>query len=273
MVQDAFQQRKAQVLSSLYDPGSDRSRKGSVDAPIVDLVDAINRLPGVYTTSSCSGRTSVFAEPTHESRAAGKKGGEWVYASHNPPAYEDVHAAVHARKVSGERGGVPLPGQGASTYPATWLLPAARSPPGVQPPARHQRRRPLRPPAPLQAPSWCCASSRSSCTWSAPAWALRSGCCRWRGWRATARAAPPWVSCARLLGRPCRPAAEHRGRCWRGPGACRGRLSGAPPVPPAAGTGSRVMVGVRCAIRLEAPLADGGELLVPDAYLRYLVAE
>jgi tRNA wybutosine-synthesizing protein 3 len=101
MVQDAFQQRKTQVLSSLYDPGSDKSRKGSIDAPIADLVDMINKLPDVYTTSSCSGRTSVFAEPTAETKAQKKKGGEWVYASHDLPEYEEVQAAVHARKGTG----------------------------------------------------------------------------------------------------------------------------------------------------------------------------
>lgn len=103
MVQDAFQQRKAQVLSSLYDPGSDKSRKGSIDAPIADLVDLINKLPDVYTTSSCSGRTSVFAEPTAETKAQKKKGGEWVYASHDLPEHGDILAAVHDRKVSGAR--------------------------------------------------------------------------------------------------------------------------------------------------------------------------
>ncbi|PNH11727.1 tRNA wybutosine-synthesizing protein 2/3/4, partial [Tetrabaena socialis] len=34
--------------------------------------------------------------------------------------------------------------------------------------------------------------------------------------------------------------------------------------------GRRVMVGVRCSLRMEAPVADGGAVLVPDSYIRYL---
>ena len=41
----------------------DKSRKGSVDAPIEGLIELINSRGDVYTTSSCSGRISVFAEP------------------------------------------------------------------------------------------------------------------------------------------------------------------------------------------------------------------
>lgn len=44
-------------------PTGDKSRKGSVDAPIEGLIALINARGDVYTTSSCSGRISVFAEP------------------------------------------------------------------------------------------------------------------------------------------------------------------------------------------------------------------
>ena len=47
-------QQKEQCLS-----GVDLSRKGSVDAPILDLVNFINAQPDFFTTSSCSGRTIV----------------------------------------------------------------------------------------------------------------------------------------------------------------------------------------------------------------------
>ncbi len=40
----------------------DLSRKGSVDEPIVDVVDYINGHDHYYTTSSCSGRIIVFSE-------------------------------------------------------------------------------------------------------------------------------------------------------------------------------------------------------------------
>lgn len=41
---------------------SDRSPKGSIDAQIRPLLARLNALPGVVTTSSCSGRISVFLE-------------------------------------------------------------------------------------------------------------------------------------------------------------------------------------------------------------------
>lgn len=40
--------------------GVDNSFKGSVDKPIAELVSFLNSLSNSYTTSSCSGRISVF---------------------------------------------------------------------------------------------------------------------------------------------------------------------------------------------------------------------
>ena len=52
-----FTSDKARVLAK-----ADLSRKGSVDGPIRDLVEFINTQECYYTTSSCSGRISVFSE-------------------------------------------------------------------------------------------------------------------------------------------------------------------------------------------------------------------
>jgi len=52
-----FQQQKSTSLSKV-----DRSRKGSIDEPIVDLVHLINQHDQYFTTSSCSGRICVFEE-------------------------------------------------------------------------------------------------------------------------------------------------------------------------------------------------------------------
>eukprot|EP00058_Branchiostoma_floridae_P003316 XP_002588804.1 hypothetical protein BRAFLDRAFT_89765 [Branchiostoma floridae] len=54
-----FARWKKQCLSA-----SDLSRKGSIDEPIVELVNFINGQEFLFTTSSCSGRISVFAELT-----------------------------------------------------------------------------------------------------------------------------------------------------------------------------------------------------------------
>ncbi len=57
----------------------DRSRKRSIDPRIRRLVEALNRLPDFYTTSSCSGRTMLIRVPE-----SGKKHeSEWLFVTHN----------------------------------------------------------------------------------------------------------------------------------------------------------------------------------------------
>ncbi|KAJ4989264.1 tRNA wybutosine-synthesizing protein [Stagonosporopsis vannaccii] len=98
-----FEVRKQKILEQLDAPDEeyhDLSPKGSVDAPIRDLISEINRIDGLVTTSSCSGRISVFLEgrkansdPSktigegEELRAGpgGKGGGgTWLFISHDP---------------------------------------------------------------------------------------------------------------------------------------------------------------------------------------------
>ncbi|KAL9097974.1 MAG: hypothetical protein Q9163_006269 [Psora crenata] len=57
-----FAAKKTAILASLAIPDADASPKGSVDAAIKPLIDRINSLEGLVTTSSCSGRVSVFLE-------------------------------------------------------------------------------------------------------------------------------------------------------------------------------------------------------------------
>ena len=60
-----FNQKKASILRDLAVPEAsytDLSPKGSIDIGIKDLIDRINGLDGVVTTSSCAGRISVFLE-------------------------------------------------------------------------------------------------------------------------------------------------------------------------------------------------------------------
>ncbi|KAJ4369135.1 hypothetical protein N0V83_006219 [Neocucurbitaria cava] len=96
-----FEARKQKILEQLEAPASeyhDLSPKGSVDEPIRDLISEINNLEGLVTTSSCSGRISVFLEGrkgviedaapitgVEEPRAGpgGKGGGgAWLFISH-----------------------------------------------------------------------------------------------------------------------------------------------------------------------------------------------
>ncbi|KAH7398909.1 methyltransferase TYW3-domain-containing protein [Phaeosphaeria sp. MPI-PUGE-AT-0046c] len=94
-----FELRKQNILAQLGAPDGeyhDLSPKGSVDEPIRELIDEINDLAGLVTTSSCSGRISVFLEgrksnstdaidENGDPRAGpgGKGGGgAWLYISH-----------------------------------------------------------------------------------------------------------------------------------------------------------------------------------------------
>ncbi|KAF2669363.1 hypothetical protein BT63DRAFT_425091 [Microthyrium microscopicum] len=106
---NAFDQKKQKILSALNvsnDDYTDLSPKGSVDAGIRDLIDEINAVPGLVTTSSCAGRVSVFlegkkrsaallsqqapqaaeSEKSKESGPTGKGGGRWLFVSHDPVA-------------------------------------------------------------------------------------------------------------------------------------------------------------------------------------------
>ncbi|KUI65536.1 tRNA wybutosine-synthesizing protein 3 [Cytospora mali] len=70
----SFTRRKQAILDQLSVPDedyTDLSPKGTIDAGIRDLIDEINALDGLVTTSSCGGRVSVFLEGRR-----GGKGGE-----------------------------------------------------------------------------------------------------------------------------------------------------------------------------------------------------
>lgn len=108
-VPDTFTAKKTAILESLSTPESsytDLSPKGTVDKAIKGLIDRINTLEGVVTTSSCSGRISVFLEGRkHQySKSSGNDstengisgggqavvpggkgmGGRWLLISHEP---------------------------------------------------------------------------------------------------------------------------------------------------------------------------------------------
>lgn len=112
-----FTLKKERLLAALAAPSqsyTDLSPKGSVDAGIKDLIDRINTLDGIVTTSSCAGRISVFLEGTKPQTqcdyavvgvdeggqeekgeisdertvtgpVGGKgRGGRWLFVSHDP---------------------------------------------------------------------------------------------------------------------------------------------------------------------------------------------
>ncbi|OJK02038.1 hypothetical protein ASPACDRAFT_58420 [Aspergillus aculeatus ATCC 16872] len=99
-IPEAFELRKRKILAELSIPDAeytDLSPKGSVDEGIRELIDDINTLPGLVTTSSCAGRLSVFLEgrkKQHQQQSSegqqrqfvpsgGKGAGKWLYVSHD----------------------------------------------------------------------------------------------------------------------------------------------------------------------------------------------
>ncbi|KAL6990778.1 nicotinamide N-methyltransferase [Sarracenia purpurea var. burkii] len=87
-----FEKRKAAVLASMTSTEPDKSPKGSIDAPIIPLLNTINSHPSFFTTSSCSGRISILSQPTTTTAAAKKKarGGAWVFITHDPADPDSV---------------------------------------------------------------------------------------------------------------------------------------------------------------------------------------
>ncbi|TKY54013.1 tRNA wybutosine-synthesizing protein 2/3/4 [Spatholobus suberectus] len=87
-----FEKRKAATLASLSSTESDKSPKGSLDAPIIPLLNALNQSPSYFTTSSCSGRISILSQPLSPSPNAKKKarGGTWLFVSHDPADPDSV---------------------------------------------------------------------------------------------------------------------------------------------------------------------------------------
>lgn len=97
-----FEEKKARIIQQLNVPESeynDLSPKGSIDAGVRDLIDEINAVPTLVTTSSCSGRVSVYVEGRKQeaysldaesvgivASAGGKGGGRWLFVSHDPVA-------------------------------------------------------------------------------------------------------------------------------------------------------------------------------------------
>jgi len=102
VVSSVFASKKDKILKDLSIPPedyTDLSPKGSIDVGIQELINEINHLEGLVTTSSCAGRISVFLEGSKEEVhkedskrlssqlivPGGKgNGGRWLFVSHAP---------------------------------------------------------------------------------------------------------------------------------------------------------------------------------------------
>ncbi|KAF6168117.1 hypothetical protein GIB67_011502 [Kingdonia uniflora] len=80
-----FEKRKASSLVSMASTSTDKSPKGTLDAPIIPLLNSINNHPSYFTTSSCSGRISILSQPFNITTKKKKaRGGSWIFITHEP---------------------------------------------------------------------------------------------------------------------------------------------------------------------------------------------
>lgn len=89
----SFDRQKEHVLSKV-----DLSRKGSVDAPIVDLCQWMNQQPDLVTLSSCSGRVLMLREAPPSADRRRKAGCEWLAVCHDPEPPEFWVSTFENRK-------------------------------------------------------------------------------------------------------------------------------------------------------------------------------
>uniref|UniRef100_K3WQA5 tRNA wybutosine-synthesizing protein 3 n=1 Tax=Globisporangium ultimum (strain ATCC 200006 / CBS 805.95 / DAOM BR144) TaxID=431595 RepID=K3WQA5_GLOUD len=104
-----FAQLKRESLRKLR-MAEDKSPKGSIDEPIVDMIRLINDHPNYVTSSSCSGRIAVFCgvpatATAGEAGAEGgrdesvnliTKGGKWLLAEHATITWEQLSQALRS---------------------------------------------------------------------------------------------------------------------------------------------------------------------------------
>lgn len=82
-----FEQRKQQLLESFVSDLPDKSPKGMVDTPLVPLLNLLNEHADYVSTSSCSGRIVIYADPLPSAevpKGKKKKGGKFINVSHEP---------------------------------------------------------------------------------------------------------------------------------------------------------------------------------------------
>ncbi|CAM9665870.1 unnamed protein product [Lampetra planeri] len=84
MEEACFGRRKQQRLM-----GRDGSRKGDVDAAIVDLLGLVNAAPGLCSTSSCAGRL-VLRDQETGGHVVQKQGCRWLLVTHEDLQLDDL---------------------------------------------------------------------------------------------------------------------------------------------------------------------------------------
>lgn len=84
-----FDHTKKMMLEKLYKP--DRSFKGDVDVAAIPVIEAFNSKDNYYTTSSCSGRISVF----FEADSGRKDESGWLFVEHRTVEFEEIFSSLN----------------------------------------------------------------------------------------------------------------------------------------------------------------------------------
>ncbi len=79
-----FDLEKEEYMDKLYKP--DKSKKGDVDKFLISLIDDINETENYFTTSSCSGRISIFTINKENK----KNTSNWILVSHEKVTFDQI---------------------------------------------------------------------------------------------------------------------------------------------------------------------------------------
>ena len=85
-----FNAQKQKYLGKLQSGQRDKSKKGHIDEEIKELVNAINKQPNYYTTSSCSGRILLYSTSPDRKKNETK----WIFVSHNVVSFQDIEKVL-----------------------------------------------------------------------------------------------------------------------------------------------------------------------------------
>ncbi|CUM51591.1 uncharacterized protein AC631_02712 [Debaryomyces fabryi] len=108
-MQDPFDQKKKSILAEIGttdETTPDASPKGTIDEFCIPIINLINSNKDMVTTSSCSGRVSVFLEGVKDINQddvkIGAKGnnGRWIFVTHDPKDLPDWFSSVNFKYIT-----------------------------------------------------------------------------------------------------------------------------------------------------------------------------
>lgn len=96
-MQDSFAQKKQSILKEISINGPenlDASPKGTIDEHCIPIINLINSHRDMVTTSSCSGRVSVYLEGTQNKLVLKGNEGKWIFVTHDTSNLENWYKSI-----------------------------------------------------------------------------------------------------------------------------------------------------------------------------------